>query len=83
MTGTELAGNQLPRCPCGDLHELSAAVRGAYDAVTSGLDNCVTVRIEGNRAWKVPRIYIAVHGLKTAELPGLAAQYGFEETADA
>jgi hypothetical protein len=63
-------------CPCGQVHELSAAVRAAYEGVTAGLPPEVAVVVEG-RAWLVPRIYIAVHGLKADELPGLAERYGW------
>jgi len=64
------------RCPCGEIHELSAAVRAAYERVTAGLPPEVPVVVEG-RGWLVPRIYIAVHGLKADELPALAEEYGF------
>lgn len=65
-------------CPCGDVHELSAATRVAYENITRGLPPAVLISA-GGRAWLVPRIYLAVHGLKAAGLPGLADQYGFEE----
>jgi hypothetical protein len=65
-------------CPCGVAHELSAAVRPAYEAVTEGLDPDITVDISGER-WRVPRIFIAVHGLRPADMPELAARYGFEK----
>lgn len=63
-------------CPCGEVHELSAAVRAAYEGVTEGLPPDVTVTL-GGRSWVVPRIYIAVHGLKADELPALAGKYGW------
>jgi len=28
--------------------------------------------------WRVPRVFIACHGLKAADLPAVAARYGFE-----
>ena len=62
-------------CPCGDVHEMGSA----YEAVTAGLPATVIIRTRG-RAWHVPRIFIAVHGLKAAELPALAVRYGFERT---
>ena len=65
-------------CPCGVAHELSAEVRGQYERVTAGLD--VRLRVETPEGrWLVPRIFIAVHGLKAADLPGLAERYGFEQ----
>jgi hypothetical protein len=64
-------------CPCGEVHELSASVRSQYEQVTSGKPVCVKVETpEG--CYLVPRIFIAVHGLKASELPALAERYGFE-----
>lgn len=65
-------------CPCGKAHELSAGTRVAYDNVTAGLPLTVLVAVNG-RAWQVPRIYLAAHGVKADELPELAERYGFEE----
>lgn len=65
-----------PHCPCGEIHELSAATRAAYEAATAGLPAEVPVKTHGG-TWLVPRIFIAVHGLKAAELPALARRYGF------
>lgn len=67
----------IAACPCGEVHELSAAVRAEYERVTAGLPADVPVEVEG-RAWLVPRIYIAVHGLKADELPELAGRYGWK-----
>jgi hypothetical protein len=69
-----------PECPCGQVHELSAAVRASYENVTAGLPPAVPVTV-GRRTWQVPRIYIAVHGLKAGELPELAERYGFAEAS--
>jgi hypothetical protein len=67
-------------CPCGEIHELSAMTiamtRVAYESVTAELPPDVVINIPAGR-WRVPRIFIAVHGLKPADLPALAAQYGF------
>jgi hypothetical protein len=65
-------------CPCGATHELAAMVRAPYEAVTEGLNPDITVDISGER-WRVPRIFIAVHGLRAADMPELAVQYGFEK----
>ena len=64
-------------CPCGDIHELSAKTRVAYDNVTAGLPPTVVVSVDG-QAWHVPRIYLAAHGLKAADLPALAGRYSFK-----
>ena len=64
-------------CPCGEVHELSASVRSQYEQVTSG--KSATVKVETPEGcWLVPRIYIAVHGLKADELPAMVERYGFE-----
>ena len=63
-------------CPCGEVHELSAAVRAAYEKVTARLPSLVPVETAAG-TWLVPRIYIAVHGLRADELPALAERYGF------
>jgi hypothetical protein len=67
-----------PACPCGEIHELSAATRVAYDNITAGLPETVVISAAG-RAWLVPRIYLAVHGVKADELPEIAGRYGFAE----
>jgi hypothetical protein len=64
-------------CPCGAVHELSAGTRATFENVTAGLPLTVVVEVSGVR-WLVPRIFIAAHGLKAAELPTLAAMYGFK-----
>jgi hypothetical protein len=70
--------DNLP-CPCGEIHELSARTRVAYDNVTMGLPADVMITVpEGS--WRVPRIFLAVHGVKADELPALAERYGFPRT---
>jgi hypothetical protein len=67
-----------PPCPCGDIHEFSAATRAAYENITRGLPETVLISVSG-RAWLVPRIFLAAHGLPAADLPELAGRYGFAE----
>lgn len=64
-------------CPCGTRHELSPADTAAFEAVTAGLPPTVTLVAPGGQ-FAVPRIFIACHGVKAADLPALAARYGFE-----
>jgi hypothetical protein len=66
-------------CPCGTPHELGPAAATAFQSVTAGLPSTVTVQTPDGR-FAVPRIFIACHGLKAADLPALAARYGFERT---
>jgi hypothetical protein len=66
-------------CPCGQIHELSAATRVAYESVTAGLPPTMLVVVDGVGRWHVPRLFIAVHGIQLgADLPELAERYGFE-----
>jgi hypothetical protein len=64
-------------CPCGVPHEMSPVVAYIYGEVTARLSPTVTVETPDG-AFAVPRIFIACHGLKAADLPALAARYGFE-----
>lgn len=65
------------RCPCGATHS-----GPAWDAALRMVENIgETVRvsvIDGTRAWKVPRVYIAMHGLRAADLGALASRYQWE-----
>lgn len=65
-------------CPCGQVHELSAKTRVAYENVAMGLPPTVLVSVNG-RAWQVPHIYMAAHGLRIDELPALAERFGWPE----
>ena len=69
----------ITTCPCGEPHAMSDSAWTAFCAVTTGKPETVNVQT-GGRAWQVPRVYIAVHGLKAAELPALAERYGWPET---
>ena len=69
-------------CPCGSGHEMPHAALDAYRRVTAGKP--ATVPLSTTRGtWRVPRIYIACHGIKADELPEIAARYGFERVPDA
>ena len=63
-------------CSCGEVHELSADAREFWASFIDGKPPEISVTGTGG-SWMVPRIYIAVHGLKEAELPALAGQYGW------
>ncbi len=69
-------------CPCGRTHEVSAHVAALIRDL--GPDQPVTVL--GAGTWAVPRVWIAVHGLKANELPALAGLHGWpagsSETAE-
>jgi hypothetical protein len=57
---------------------MTAQIQVAYDNIAGGLPATVIISVNG-RSWLVPRVYIAAHGLPAADLPELAARYGFEE----
>jgi len=63
------------RCACGrPLHYSDPAIEKFVRARVEELGPMVPVVVD-DRAWLVPRHYIALHGLKAWELPGL----GFQE----
>jgi hypothetical protein len=65
-------------CPCGNTHAMRADLQEAFRRTTAGLPPEVKVQAPpGAGVWLVPRLYIACHGLKAADLPALAAAYGF------
>jgi hypothetical protein len=64
-------------CPCGASHQMDARTKAEYDKVTAGIDPLITVTT-GAGSWRVPRIFIACHGVKASELAEVAEQYGFD-----
>jgi hypothetical protein len=62
-------------CHCGKpLHYRNECLRQAVQKLIDAQGPFVRVRVM-NRTWLVQRHYIALHGIKAAELPSL----GFEE----
>ena len=57
---------------------MPAEKKREFDQVTAGLDATVTIAVSGRGAYRVPRLYIACHGLRAADLPAIAAQLGFD-----
>lgn len=64
-------------CPCGEDHDESTDAWKAVRNLVEKLGALVTVTIGGVGSWKVPRVYIALHGLKAQDLPTLAQTYGW------
>jgi hypothetical protein len=61
----------LMLCACGrPLHYTDAAMQAKVQALVDRLGPDVTVTVE-DRSWRVPRHYIALHGLRAADLPTL------------
>lgn len=66
-------------CPCGDgLHYSSAETRRIMLMLVEALGPTVPVEVLGHGKWEVPRHYIALHGIKAAELPDLARRFGWK-----
>jgi hypothetical protein len=65
-------------CPCGVDHSLSS--RDAYTYVSRLVARLGPTTIVSTKegAWKVPRIWIGIHGLKAEKLQELAKQYSWE-----
>ena len=62
-------------CHCGKpLHYPSVLVERTVKKMIQAVGEYVPITVEG-RTWKVQRHYIALHGIKAEELPGL----GFQE----
>lgn len=62
-------------CACGQpLHYTDPLVRGFIEGLIAELGPDINVRF-GDRMWRVPRHYIALHGLTAGDLPTL----GFPE----
>jgi hypothetical protein len=63
-------------CHCGKhLHYTDKTIEATVRFMVTALGPEVTVVGPDGRKWLVPRHYIALHGLKSTELPDL----GFEE----
>lgn len=70
--------NPAIKCPCGQEHTGEAweiCVR-----LVQQLGECVRVQVIGSpRSFRVPRVFVGMHGLRAEELPALAEKYGWEE----
>jgi hypothetical protein len=68
-------------CGCGrPLHYNDPSLRPLVQKLVDELGPTVSLRMfSGTTVYRVPRHYIALHGIAAAELPALAAQYGWEQ----
>jgi hypothetical protein len=73
----ESGQSEVDGCCCGDRHLMATLAFTAYQRTTAGLDPLVTVDAPGGR-WRVPRLYIACHGLRPVDVPMLALVHGWE-----
>jgi hypothetical protein len=68
------------RCDCGEpLHYTTPVYAARMDWVVETYGPLINVHDGSGQAWMIPRHYIALHGIKEAELRGLAAKYGWEK----
>jgi hypothetical protein len=68
-----------PMCACGlPLHYSDPAKQHSVQLLVDRLGPDVTIQVAGTaHAWRVPRHFIALHGLAAASVDDLAAQYGW------
>lgn len=68
-------------CACGlPLHYRDAAARALVEDVVNRLGPDVEITIISKGTWLVPRHFIALHGLKAADIEQLAKRYNFKQT---
>ena len=66
------------KCACGQpLHYIDPASEEVVQKLVDKLGEFVDVGV-GGKIYKIPRHYIALHGLQAASLPQLAEELGFE-----
>lgn len=69
---------QITDCCCGVHHRMKVSAWEAYRHTVKDKPSTVPVG-NGLGCWRVPRIFIACHGLAAATLRQLATLYGWEE----
>jgi len=67
------------RCACGRalLHYSDPTTQALVEQLVQACGPTVTITTPRG-AWRVPRHYIALHGLRAADLPQLAVEHGWE-----
>lgn len=70
--------SRVDGCCCGQPHQADPGILAAFERVTAGLDPLFDISVPGEGTWRVPRLYVACHGLAPGDLPKLAATYGWE-----
>jgi len=70
------------RCACGEpLHYRDDRTRAEVEKLVAELGETVLITTRDG-TWKVPRHYIALHGIKAWELPYLAGTYGWQKVEE-
>jgi hypothetical protein len=74
-------GMEDKMCPCGKpLHYSNPQIRALVEGMIAATGEHVTITItETGRSYRVPKHFIALHGVKGCELPALVGKYGIEE----
>ena len=68
-----------PMCACGlPLHFTNKVNERNVQVLVRELGECVKMETPKG-AFMVPRTYLALHGIKAADLPSLAQRYGFQK----
>lgn len=70
------------KCPCGrDLHYHNADAQAMVEKMISTMGETINVTTPAG-TWRVPRHYIALHGIRGDEVAGVAKAMGFEQVID-
>jgi len=72
--------NPVIRCPCGADHSSHQFWPVLIELVQSLGETVVITTPQGS--WKVPRIFIAMHGIKERDLATLAQEHGWEKVGE-
>lgn len=68
---------EITNCCCGVVHRMKQQAWEKFRHETKGKLPTVPVGT-GLDCWRVPRIFIACHGISAKELPALARQYDWD-----
>lgn len=67
------------RCACGrPLHYSYPGSERVMREIVAMQGETVVITVTGGESYRVPRHYIALHGLAAADLRGLAARYNWK-----
>lgn len=73
--------SNVEMCACGSpLHYSDPGIQKQIERLIEQLGPTLEIAVIGNsKKFKVPRHYIALHGIKATELEDIAMKHGFEE----
>jgi hypothetical protein len=67
-------------CPCGRQHEIQQAIGALYTHKTARMDSTLPITTPAGR-FRVPRIWLACHGLDPGDIARAAIEHAFERVA--